>query len=186
LSSATETGAWTQTYDYTPANLNNTTTPHTEVKCTQGALTLLDQNHWFKPFGRDIYDHGGIVDGSGYTLWPTGLEKRTETMNGSSVLLATESDWTQMAMLNWSSFSSYTQYQPENNNRINESRRFLDDGSMSKVDTFYDQFNNPTEVKEFDFAATSPTRDTVTSYMGSPYTNDSPHLVRLPFRPYNY
>ena len=55
---------------------------------------------------------------------------------------------------------------------------------MAKIETFYDQFNNPIEVKEYDYDQTLKRR-TVTSYLsiqnGFNYqTDDSIHLLSLP------
>ncbi|HJT28116.1 MAG TPA: hypothetical protein VJ784_11955, partial [Pyrinomonadaceae bacterium] len=146
---------------------------------------LLNQRHFFKPSGRytDHIGGQGFHDGTYYTLWTTGLEWRTETRNadGTAVLSAVEKDWSQRAPVSW---SSYQQQQPANDNRVNQQRGYLETGLMSKVETFYDQYNNPTEVKEYDFDQTLKRR-TVTSYVstniGFNYqTDDSIHLLSLP------
>jgi hypothetical protein len=95
---------------------------------------------------------------------------------------ATETDWTQRASVSW--WTGYTQQQPANDNRINETRRYFETGMMSKLQSFYDQYNNPTEVKEYDYDQTLKRR-TTTSYLnannGYNYqTDDSIHLLRLP------
>ncbi len=98
-----------------------------------------------------------------------------------NVLSATEQDWTQRAPVSW---STYPQEQPAKDNRVNQSRRYLETGLMAKVETVYDQYNNPTEVKEYDYSQTLKRR-TVTSYVstnnGFNYqTEDSIHLLSLP------
>jgi len=81
-------------------------------------------------------------------------------------------------------WSAYPQEQLANDNRVNQTRRYLETGMMAKVETFYDQYNNPTEVKEYDYDQTLKRR-TVTSYVstnnGFNYqTDDSIHLTSLP------
>ena len=155
----------------------------TAVSPTEGVL--LNKRHLFKPSGRytDYIGGQGFHDGTHYNIWSTGLEWRTETRNadGTAVLSAVERDWTQRAPVSW---SSYAQEQPANDNRVNQERRYLETGLMAKVDTFYDQYNNPTEIKEYDFDQTLKRR-TVTSYVSSNngfnyQTDDSIHLLALP------
>jgi RHS repeat-associated protein len=146
---------------------------------------LLNQRHVFKPSGRytDHIGGQGFHDGTYYNLWSTGLEWRTETRNadGTAVLSAVEKDWTQRAPVSW---TSYQQQQPANDNRVNQERRYLETGLMAKVETFYDLYNNPIEVKEYDYDQTLKRR-TVTSYVSSNIgfnyrTDDSIHLLSLP------
>jgi len=76
-----------------------------------------------------------------------------------------------------------------NDNRVNESRKILDDGSTTKVDTSYQanvRYNNPAEVQEFDFdqslkrRSTTIYADSVSLVNGLDYTADSIHLLHLP------
>src|SRR5262249_10569902 len=106
----------------------------TEVKATTpGGALLLWQKHYFLDGGR----YSSSIDGTGYTLWSTGLERRSETLDVSGdVISATEWDWAQRAPVSWGE-------QPENDNRVTQVRNYLDDGSFSRVETFYDDVNNP-------------------------------------------
>jgi hypothetical protein len=104
-----------------------------------------------------------------------------------TVISATEQDWSQRAPLAW--ITGFQQEQPENDNRVNETRHYLDNGSFAKTITLYDnlnypQANNIAEVKEYDYDQTLKRR-TVTSYLttniGSNYqTDDAIHLLGLP------
>ncbi|HEX3252822.1 MAG TPA: RHS repeat-associated core domain-containing protein [Pyrinomonadaceae bacterium] len=167
-------GSWT--YSYTSST--------TDVRAFSASGTLLrNERHFFMPASRYIADYNDGLNGTGYSLWSTGLESRMEVRNASdAVMSATETDWTQRASVSW--WTGYTQQQPANDNRINQTRRYLETGAMAKVDNLYDQYNNPTEVKEYDYNQTLKRR-TVTSYLstnnGFNYqTDDSIHLLGLP------
>jgi len=162
----------------------------TQVTATSASGSLMvDQRHYFLPADRYYFPPGGsgTPDGTQNTLWSTGIEYRTETRDAAgAIIAASEQDWTQRAPLAW---SGYPQEQLANDNRVTEERKILDDGSTSKVDTFYQanvKYNNPTEVKEFDFDQ-SLKRRTTTTYAdstnlinGLDYTSDSLHLLSLP------
>jgi RHS repeat-associated protein len=145
---------------------------------------LSKQRHIFLQAGRytEPYGSQSVHDGTHYTLWSTGVEWRVETLNGAdTVLAATEKDWSQRAPVSW---STYMQEQPANDNRVNQSRGYLENSMMTKVETTYDQYNNPIEVREYDFDQ-SLKRRTTTSYLswnnGVNYqTNDSIHMLSLP------
>jgi RHS repeat-associated protein len=147
---------------------------------------LLDQRHYFLPAGRFYTSPSGANDGTQNTLWSTGVEYRSEIRDAAgNVIAANEQDWTQRTPMSW---LSYPTEQLTNDNRVNEERKYLDDGSMSKVQTAYQasvKYNNPVEVKEYDYDQTLKRR-TVTSYAdsanlinGLDYTVDSIHLLSL-------
>jgi RHS repeat-associated protein len=166
-------GSWTYTYTANTA----------EARAFSNTGTVLrNEKHFFMPANRYIQDYNDGINGTGYSLWSTGLESRNEVRNASTtVISATETDWTQRTPVSW--WTGYTQQQPANDNRINQRRSYLETGLMSKVETFYDQYNNPTEVKEYDYDQTLKRR-TVTTYVstanGFNYrTDDSIHLLRL-------
>src|SRR5215467_12264249 len=184
----TQQGSWTYTYTGISSTGGFTTTGGvTEVKCTDASLGLvLDEKHYFLDAQQfQSTQVGGTLTGTGYSLWSTGVERRSEKLNSSGqVLLAGEQDWTQRAQVSW---TTQTAQQIQNDNRVNESRRILDDGSIAKTDTFYDsdnsniRANNVTEVKEYDFDQATVLRDTVTAYLhDSSYTGqNSVHLLDL-------
>ena len=177
-------GTWS--FSFGTHVLNSVTYPATTVSVSSNTGALLSkQRHIFLQAGR--YTEPAccglsVHDGTHYNLWSTGVEWRTESLDAANnVLAAMEQDWTQRTPVSW---SAYTQEQPANDNRVNQSRRYLETGMMAKVEMFYDQYNNPIEVKEYDYNQTLKRR-TLTAYLstnnGFNYqTNDSIHLLRLP------
>ena len=179
---ATLEGKWN--YSYGAQSVSGVNHPCTEVTARSNTNELLlDQRHFFLTAGQ--YTEAPISgrhDGTHYALWSTGVEWRTESRDAlENVLAANEQDWTQRSAVSW---STYQQEQPAKDNRVNQTRRYLETSAMAKVETFYDQYNNPTEVKEYDYDQTLKRR-TVTSYvsvnLGFNYqTDDSIHLLSLP------
>ena len=186
-------GRWT--YVYGPQTFNNTSYPCAEMTAyapPPANTTLLNQRHFFLTGGRYNLQTTAGPNGTGYTLWSTGLEWRTETRDTAGVVIsATERDWAQRAGVLWPVIAPFGQEQPENDNRVSQTRIYLNTGGYSKVETFYDNVNNVrannvTEVKEYDFDLTLKRR-TVTSYLvtnpnnGSlNYAADNIFLLRLP------
>jgi RHS repeat-associated protein len=170
------------TWDYVYA------APTTTVTCTAADGTLLsNQVHSFLTAQRYTdapQSSAGLHDGTYYTLWSTGVEWRSETRNAANaVIAASEQDYSQRAAVSW---PTYTQEQPANDNRVNHTRHYLDDGSYSKTDTFYDDVNYPrannvSEVREYDFDQTLKRRSTTTYVTGSYQSDDSIHLISLPY-----
>lgn len=176
-------GTWT--FGYSSQTVGGVTYPATIVSVnSNGSVLLSKQRHLFLPGGRytEPYNSQSLHDGTHYSLWSTGIEWRTESLDAAgNVLAATEQDWSQRAPVSW---STYPQEQPAKDNRVNQTRRYLETGMMAKVEAFYDQYNNPIEVKEYDYDQTLKRR-TVTSYLstnnGYNYqTDDSIHLLALP------
>jgi RHS repeat-associated protein len=166
-------GSWTYTYTASTA----------EARGFSATGTLLrNEKHFFLPSGRYLSGYNDGSNGTGYSLWSTGLESRSEVRNASNaVISATESDWTQRTPVSW--WTGYTQQQPSNDNRVNQTRRYLDTGAMAKIEMFYDQYNNPTEFKEYDYDQTLKRR-TVNTYLSvnnslDYQTDDSIHLLGL-------
>ncbi|HEY5883209.1 MAG TPA: hypothetical protein VIT88_00895, partial [Pyrinomonadaceae bacterium] len=166
--------------------INGVTYPAATVSVSSSTSELLSrQRHIFLQAGRFTEGPIGglsVHDGTYYTLWSTGVEWRTETIDAAgNVLAAVEQDWSQRSPVSW---SSYPTEQIQKDNRVNQTRKYLETGMMSKIETSYDQFNNPIEVREYDFDQTLKRR-TVTSYLstnnGFNYqTDDSIRLLRLP------
>jgi len=180
----------TSTYSFGAQQVSGTNYACTEVKSYSGSSTsgtvLADQRHFFRSSQRYLYVNDYSVYGTGNSIWSTGVEWRTETRDSNgSVISATEQDWSQRAPVSWPAGGSWPQEQPANDNRVSETRRYLDNGSFAKNDTFYDNVNYPrannvAEVWAYDFDQ-SLKRRTTTSYMtGSYQSDDSIHLVRLP------
>jgi RHS repeat-associated protein len=179
---------WTYSYNATHGSSPQTTNGYTDVQArtSDNSTLLLSTRHLFMDANRFLTSLGG----SGYSLWSTGVERRTETRDAvGNVMAASEQDWTQRAALNWSSYTPYPTEQIANDNRVNEERKILDDGSVVRTRTYYQAnvpYNNPTEVQAFDFDG-SLKRRSVTSYVdsstlinGFDYTSDAIHLLSLP------
>lgn len=177
-------GSWA--YSYT-----NTTTQVTALSAS--GSVLLNQKHYFLASGRYLNSPSGTgpipdrgTEGTGYSLWSTGIVSRSETLDAAetTVITANEQDWTQRASVAWSAYTTYAQEQPENDNRVNQNRKYLDNGLMAKVETDYDQYNNPIEVREYDFDQLLKRRTTtayVTFNNGFNYAaDDAIHMPSLP------
>jgi YD repeat-containing protein len=148
----------------------------TELKCISGSNTLVDEWHYFLPAQRFLIGTGATgPDGTGYSKWSTGVERRSEMVdtNGTTVLSASEQDWSQRKTIQsegkWT--TGYAVEEIANDNRVTETRKYLDDGSYSRVDTLYDQslgdnnhINNPVQVDEYDLDHTTLKRETKTTY----------------------
>ena len=175
-------GTWN--YIYGPQMVNGVNHPCTQIRATSSSgILLLDERHFFLPAAQFNNAPAGPNDqGTHYALWSTGVEWRTETRDAlGNILDADEQDWTQRASIAW---STYPSEQIPNDNRVNQQRGYLENGMMAKTETTYDQYNNPIEVREYDFDQTLKRR-TTTAYLtlnnGFNYaTNDSIHLISLP------
>jgi RHS repeat-associated protein len=175
---------WTYAYSAMMDANGGATGGVTEVvaRAADDATVVLRRKHYFLDGGRYLTSNGG----TGYSLWSTGRERRVETLNaaGTAALAASEQDWSQRAPVVWS--HGYASEQIQNDNRVNEERKILDTGATARVGYTYDQYNNPTEVREYDYD-NSLRRRTVTAYLsannGLNYqTDDSIRLLRLPSR----
>ncbi|HEV2708128.1 MAG TPA: hypothetical protein VGV59_19585, partial [Pyrinomonadaceae bacterium] len=182
----TTTTHWSYEYAATPGVGGAASNGVTEViaRASDNATVLAREKHYFMNAARFLDSNGG----TGYALWTTGLERRSEMLNAAgTVLAAHEQDWAQRAPVNWGAF---TAEQTANDNRVNAERHYLDDGKVSKVSILYDEFNNPTDVYEFDYGqgapAAYPMRHTRTTYLrvnssnGLNYIDRHINLLRLP------
>jgi len=182
-------GRWMYTYR-AQASGGGTSSGSTEVKCFSATnALLLHQKHSFMAASRYLSGSTSTgVDGTGYSLWSTGLQTRTDTFdsNGVTVLAASEQDWEKKSTVSWT--TGYPSQDIANHNRVKESRKILDNGSIAKTKTFYandgDVYtNNANRVEEFDFGATTPKRYSTTLYeTSSAYLNDNVHLLSLPLQ----
>lgn len=179
------------TYTYTTATtttLGGATGGATEVNAFDASNTLLSRHkHHFLDAAN--YSGTASLGGTGYSLWSTGIEWKTETLDPAGTVLAKqEQDWAQRTAVSW---SGYTTEQIKNDNRVSEARSYLETGAFGKVQTFYDntnfvRANNVIETKEYDFGGTTPVRRKTTSYLtinpinSLNYGADGIHLLRLP------
>jgi RHS repeat-associated protein len=191
----------TWTYIYGPQSYNGTSYNCTEVTARSGSggPVLMNQRHFFLSANRYITAEigGWVPTGTGYTLWSSGVEWRTEIRDGGGgVISANEQDWSQRATLDWTPVAlEYVQLrgqeQPSYDNRESQARNYLNTGGFAKTEIFYDntnnvRVNNVTEEKEYDYDQTLKRR-TVTSYLitnpdngNINYSTDDIFLLRLP------
>jgi YD repeat-containing protein len=192
----------TVAYSYGPQTYNGISYGCTEVTVRSGSSGPVQSNqrHFF--LSADRYIRSDLLytwtpAGTGYTLWSSGIEWRTEIRDaGGNVISATEQDFSQRIPLTWpSATTDYVQWrgqeQPSYDNRVSQTRKYLDTGIYARTDTFYDDSNNARannvrEIWEYDFDQTLKRR-TVTSYLTTnpdngnlDYSSDSIFLLRLP------
>lgn len=170
------------TYGYNRYPISGGTEQYTDVKSFDaGSVMMSNQQHFFLAGGRYFgLPNGG---GTGYSIWTTGLERRTEVRDANDVVIsASEKDWSQRTAVIW---TGYTTEQIQNDNRVNETRAILDDGKTARTTMLYDSFNNPTQVSEYDFDNTLKRRTTTAYLTTNPvnsinYLSDTYRLLRLP------
>lgn len=170
-------GQWS--YTYKASSSNGIATGTTEVQCVSGTQTLLREKHYYLGAQRFLSSTSSGPDGTGYSLWSTGVERRTQITDssGNTVITENQQDWSQRKTIQaegkWPppGAGSYGIEEIANDNRVSESRRYLDDGSYSKVVPSYDQtmadnnhINNPTQVDEYDLDHATLKRETKTTY----------------------
>jgi len=180
----------TWTYVFGPSGCSSY--PCVDVKAYQGTASsgtlLLNQRHYFLQGSRYLYQADYSVVGTGYSLWSTGLEKRTETRDASNnVIGAVEQDWSQRTSVSWPSppGTPCCSEQIQNDNRVDETRRYLDNGNFAKTDTVYDNANYPrannvSESDVYDYDGSLKRRSTINYVTGSYQNDDSIHLLSLP------
>ena len=178
----------TYTYTATIGTGGSATNGMTEVEEVSGSNTLLWRKHYFLDAKRYLTATGG----TGYALWSTGVERRSETLNAAGEIInANEQDWEQRAPVLWTGHTPETQEQPENDNRVKQTRNYLDDGSSARIDTLYDNIsnvraNNVKETLEYDFDLTLKRRTVISYLTVNPdnglinYSTDGIFLLRLP------
>jgi len=139
-------------------------------------------------YGGDLLDYGS--DGTMSPKWENAKMYKVERQTGGGLLTETK-NWTQRAPVVWAPDPSsgtnayaaqYGQEQPSNDDRVTREDNILENGKLKRVEYLYDNFNNVTSVKEYDFG-TNPnpgplvretTRSYATNLNGSCYTNLNP------------
>ncbi|HEY0172370.1 MAG TPA: RHS repeat-associated core domain-containing protein [Pyrinomonadaceae bacterium] len=139
---------------------------------SQCALPLAGKN--YRLISRSLHYYHGMA-GPGlftlpthYTKWNEGREFKTETYacDGTTLLRRVEQDWRQKASVGWWTAYNFNERGPEPSNdpRMVETRATLaDTGQMAKTTSInplnsalvgFDQYNNPTDVWEYDYGGT--------------------------------
>jgi RHS repeat-associated protein len=116
-----------------------------------------------------------------YTRWDEGREYRTESYacDGTTLLRQVNQEWRQKGTVGWwVNFDSTRGPEPSNDPRVVETLTTLSDtGQVSKTTSIspldgsvgFDQYNDPTDLWEYDYDASAPLRHTKTAYVT---TND--------------
>lgn len=127
-----------------------------------------------------------------YTGWSEGREFRTESYacDGATLLRRVDQEWRQKGPVGWwVNYGVERGPEPSNDPRLVETLTALSDtGQVAKVSSIspvdnsvgFDQYNNPTDVWEYDYGASAPLRHTKTQYLttndvnGLDYTGAAP------------
>jgi RHS repeat-associated protein len=157
---------------------------------------LARENHWF--YGNPCLSLAQI-EPAGYPKWKEGREYQTTwyDSNGTTALRRINQTWQQRAPISW--WTGSPGDAPPNDPRLIETTTTLLDSNLVKKTSSinpqnsniigFDQFNNPTDVYEYDYgvgAAGSLVRHTHTDYLttnpinGADYTSTSIHIRSLP------
>ncbi|HKO61913.1 MAG TPA: hypothetical protein VJV03_12195, partial [Pyrinomonadaceae bacterium] len=150
--------------------VDGTTYPATlvEIRAGGAAGTLLSSTkHAFlkKGFGSEYRSCFGSYTGTGNEKFGNAREFYTETLTGNGTVV-TRRNWVQRAPVVWANDEglgynayinepSHAQDQPPNDDRITWEDTTLENGKKKRVEYDYDQFNNVTLIKEYDFGNTS-------------------------------
>lgn len=102
-----------------------------------------------------------------YPGWKDGREYKTESFdtNGTTLLRRVEQTFAQRAAVSW--WTGTADAEPPNDPRLTQTLTTLaDTGQVAKQTFSYDQYNNQTDVYEYDYnALTTPVRRTHTDYL---------------------
>lgn len=147
---------------------------------------LASGKHYY--YGRP--DDAAFQEPVDYPAWRQGKEYQSEVTDrgGPTVLRRLEHTWQQRAPVSW--WSGSADFAPPNDPRITQTDTTLTDTNQVTRQSFsYDQYNNKTDVSEYDYGVGAPgslLRRTHTDYLtthpanGADYTATSIHLRSLP------
>jgi RHS repeat-associated protein len=164
--------------------INGVVRPGFRVEAHKGGPTgplLSSEKHFFLKLGAgsEYRNCTGNSTGTGNEKWENGKEFRTETQIGTGTIV-TIREWTQPELV-WGNDAglSYNNYrnkhgqdQAPNDPRVARADTILENGRMQRVSYEYDQFNNVTQVNEYDFGDTNGSvgplrRQTLRTYVTS-------------------
>ena len=156
--------------------------PAVWVETHAGSATgplLSNERHFFRMLNAEYRPCAGPYTGTGNEKWENAKEFRTEMYSDTGVTITTR-EWQQRAPVAWANdANSYSntyineqfhgQDQAPNDPRIAWEETTLEDGKVKRVEYGYDQFNNVTSIKEYDFNTSGSTllRQTVRTYGSS-------------------
>jgi RHS repeat-associated protein len=177
--------SWVYTRGVT--TVGSTSYPSVSVVSYKGSDTsgtgapLSSENHVFYALDAEYRPCGGPYTGTGNEYWTNAREFRTETQTGTGTVV-TVKNWEQRATVSWandvgSSVNAYAQQHGVDTFAVDDPRvtweeTTLEDLKTKRVEYGYDQFNNVTSTKEYDFypsgstPPSTPLRQTVKRYIG--------------------
>src|SRR5262249_1400514 len=139
------------------------------------------------PFASQVYS-GSTNYALGFFSWKEGLENQTRFYDaGGARLLKTMSNtWAQRAPIPW--WNDLPDLAPANDPRVLGIFTALETNQISQESYSYDQFNNRTDVYEYDYGQNSSgpllrhrSTNYLTTNLGTDYTSPfGPHLRDLP------
>jgi RHS repeat-associated protein len=119
-----------------------------------GGTLLARSKHYYAGSARSSLFQGPID----YSSWIAGKETKTEwfNANGTTMLRQQVNTWQQRAAVSWWP-SGFPGSEPPNDPRLVETNTSLLDANLVSKQTFgYDQYNNQTDVYEYDFGVDAP------------------------------
>lgn len=167
----------TWVYAYGADFVDGVSFPMASVAAHEGNVSgplLASETHFFLklgPSGEYRTCQGNI--GTGNEKWENAKEFRTEVQTGTGTTV-TKRNWAQRAPLVWVDdgptgyLQTRGQDQSPNDQRVTWEETILEDGKVKRVEYAYDQFNNITSTKEYDFGTSGAPglllRETVRKY----------------------
>ncbi|HEV8427566.1 MAG TPA: discoidin domain-containing protein [Pyrinomonadaceae bacterium] len=163
--------------------INGINRPSRTVESHQGSATgplLSSEKHAFLAVNSEYRTcQSPLLTGTGNEKWENAKEFRTEIQTGTGTI-TTERQWQQRAPLVWAndvglSYNDYVvnrgQDQAPNDPRVEWEETTLENGTTKRIEYGYDNFNNVTSIKEYDFGTPgSPgtlLQQTVRQYAGN-------------------
>ena len=145
---------------------------------------LTAENHYYYggAFASMLYAN----DPTHYSPWEEGREYQTDILadNGTTILRRVNNSWIQRTHVSWWTQDSYNE--PSADPVINATSTTLVDSNQVSLTSFsYDQFNNQTDISEYDYAG-SILRHTHTDFLTTnpvnsvDYTSTNIHIRSLP------
>ncbi len=93
-------------------------------------------------------------NGTGNERWDNAKVFRIERQTGVGTRVVTR-EWQQRTPVSWNGYTPYAQEQAANDPRVVWEETTLENGKKQRTEYGYDDFNNVTSVKEYDFGDTS-------------------------------
>jgi RHS repeat-associated protein len=135
---------------------------------TSANVLLAREKHYFYGSVQDSFSNQGAYSG-----WQEGKEFKTEQLDtdGLTVLRSVENTYQQRASVSWWTQNSLQKFEPPLDVRLTQTQTTLSDTNQVSKQTYsYDQYNNQTDVYEYDYgsgAAGTFKRRTHTDYLTS-------------------